>query len=342
MVKPALSMQPTGWFQVAWSSEISIGDVRTMKYFGREMVAWRSAAGRVTVFDAYCEHLGAHLGYGGHVEGESLVCPFHGWEWNQDGRNVCIPYESHPNRGRRIRSYPTVERNESVWIWFDIDGRAPYFDVPDIFADFGDDKSAADYYPAFPAGTLYRAGLELHPQYIMENGVDFAHFKFVHKTPFVPEFTRQDFSGPVSYVDFTVAFDDTPEDEINSGVEAINGGLGVAVTKSWGMVDNRTLSAVTPVDESTSDVRFTVWIGRKPGDERPEMSGFAKTMANFVIEQFQADIDIWSRMRYTEPPALSRKEYEGFKALRAWAAQFYPDGHDASANADRDDTTVNS
>ncbi len=56
-------------------------------------------------------------------------------------------------------------------------------------------------------------------------------------------------------------------DDVTSGVEAINGGLGVAVTKSWGMVDNRTISAITPVDESTCDVRFMVYIGRVPGDD---------------------------------------------------------------------------
>ncbi len=330
MAKPPLSMEPTGWFQIAWSPEIAVGDVHTMKYFGRELVAWRSESGVVSVFDAYCRHLGAHLGYGGHVEGENLECPFHGWQWNREGRNVCIPYESHPNLGRRIRSYPTVERNQAVWIWYDIDSRPPYFDVPDIFADFDDGKSAEDYYSPFPAGTLFRQQLELHPQYIMENGVDFAHFKYVHKTPIVPDFTRQDFSGPVSYVDFTVAFDDTPKEDINSGVEAINGGLGVAVTKSWGMVDNRTMSAVTPVDESTSDIRFTVWIGRKPGDDRPDMNDYATTMANFVIEQFAADIHIWSHQTYTDPPALSRKEYEGFRALRTWAAQFYPAQHSAT------------
>jgi len=55
-----------------------------------------------------------------------------------------------------------------------------------------------------------------------------------------------------------------PKRYIKSGVEAINGGLGVAVTKSWGMVDNRTITAVTPVDDNTSNVRFSVYIGRTP------------------------------------------------------------------------------
>ncbi|MFE3002363.1 Rieske 2Fe-2S domain-containing protein [Nocardia sp. NPDC059246] len=327
MVKPPLSMKPTGWFQVAWSPEIAVGGVHRMTYFGRDLIAWRSAAGTVTVMDAYCEHLGAHLGFGGRVDGERIVCPFHGWEWDREGRNVCIPYESRPNRGRRMRTYPVTERNESIYIWHDIDGRAPYFDVPDVFAGFGDAGSAADYYPAHPQGTLYRERLELHPQYVLENGVDFAHFKFVHKVPFVPKFTRHDFDGPVSYVDFTVTFGDATgmtADDMASGVEAINAGLGVAVTKSWGMIDNRTISAVTPVDDRTCDVRFTVWAGRPPGDDSATAPPWAERVMRAVIDQFLADVHIWSHQRYSDPPALARSEYDGFMALRTWAAQFYP------------------
>jgi 3-ketosteroid 9alpha-monooxygenase subunit A len=45
MAKPPLSMKPTGWFQVAWSAEIGVGEVHRMTYFGREMVAWRGESG---------------------------------------------------------------------------------------------------------------------------------------------------------------------------------------------------------------------------------------------------------------------------------------------------------
>ena len=72
MAKPPLSMKPTGWFQVGWSDEIGVGDVHKMKYFDQEMVAWRAESGGITVMNAYCEHLGAHLGHGGKVVGEVL------------------------------------------------------------------------------------------------------------------------------------------------------------------------------------------------------------------------------------------------------------------------------
>jgi nitrite reductase/ring-hydroxylating ferredoxin subunit len=320
-----LSMTPTGWFQVAWSDEIETGAVHRMTYFGHDMVAWRARSGRLTVMDAYCEHLGAHLGYGGHVEGEVIECPFHGWQWDAEGRNVCIPYEPRPNKGRRMRTYPVVERNESVYIWHDVQGREPYFEVPDIFAGFDDHSSATDYYPRM---TLHQTRVTLHPQYVLENGVDFAHFKFVHKTPIVPLFTRHDFDGPVSYVDFTITFegdDGQIIDDVNSGVEAINGGLGVAVTKSWGMVDNRTISAIIPVDDATCDIRFTVYIGRRPGDDSAQAQERARIFGASIIEQFEADIEIWSHQRYREAPALAPTESDSFTTFRAWASQFYPE-----------------
>ncbi|MCV7279900.1 Rieske (2Fe-2S) protein [Mycolicibacterium flavescens] len=331
MARPPLSMKPTGWFQVAWSTEVKPGEIRRMTYFDREMIAWRTASGEAVVMDAYCEHLGAHLGYGGHVEGEVIQCPFHGWQWNSEGRNVCIPYQDRPNRGRRIRTYPVTERNDSIYIWHDIDGRAPYFEAPDVFSSFGDDSTAADYYPPM---TLHREALEMHPQYVLENGVDFAHFKFVHKTPIVPVFTRHDFGEPWSYVDFTITFEGDENqsiDDVQSGVEAINGGLGIAVTKSWGMIDNRTISAITPVDERTSDVRFMVYIGRTPGRDDERAAAKAEQFGAEVIRQFAQDVHIWAHQRYSDPPALATAEYEGFTALRKWATQFYPDGRGGSA-----------
>lgn len=333
-MKPTLPMNPTGWFQVAWSDEVPVSRVHRMRYFGRDLVAWRGASGRVTVMDAYCEHLGAHLGYGGTVVEDRIRCPFHGWEWNEQGRNTCIPYEDHPNLGRRINTMPVVERNESIYVWHDVDRKPPSFDVPDVFTGFASDtedgqaeRGSEAYYPGCEHNRLLDTGLELHPQYVLENGVDFAHFKYVHQVPIVPKFTRQEFEDPISYVDFTITFDERDAggsiEDIDSGVEAINCGVGMSVTKSWGMVDNRTVLATTPVDDATCDVRFSVWIGRREGDTR-EHSERADKHARGVIEQVEADLVIWSHQKYASPAALSRGEYAGFTALRTWAQQFYP------------------
>ncbi|MBW2224927.1 MAG: Rieske 2Fe-2S domain-containing protein [Deltaproteobacteria bacterium] len=40
---------PNGWFQVAYSDEIKPGDVKSLKYFGDDLVVWRSEDGELSV-----------------------------------------------------------------------------------------------------------------------------------------------------------------------------------------------------------------------------------------------------------------------------------------------------
>ena len=43
---------------------------------------WRGEDGQVRIIDAYCKHLGAHMGHGGKVHGNLLECPFHAWRYD--------------------------------------------------------------------------------------------------------------------------------------------------------------------------------------------------------------------------------------------------------------------
>ncbi|MBM4687865.1 Rieske 2Fe-2S domain-containing protein [Rhodococcus hoagii] len=52
-----------------------MGDVKPLHYFGQDLVAYRTEGGRLVVLNAYCEHLGAHLGHGGSVAGDDIQCP---------------------------------------------------------------------------------------------------------------------------------------------------------------------------------------------------------------------------------------------------------------------------
>ena len=95
-----------------------------------------------------------------------------------------------------------AELNECIYIWHDASGRGPLYEVPDVFALFPDGASASDYYLGYPEGCLMREALPLHPQYVIENGVDYAHFKFVHRAAEVPRFTRQEFDDWRFFADF--------------------------------------------------------------------------------------------------------------------------------------------
>ena len=70
-----------GWFSVARANELSIGGVKRVIAFDRELALYRTESGIPVVQDAFCPHLGAHLGVDGRVVGERIQCPFHGWEF---------------------------------------------------------------------------------------------------------------------------------------------------------------------------------------------------------------------------------------------------------------------
>jgi phenylpropionate dioxygenase-like ring-hydroxylating dioxygenase large terminal subunit len=77
---------PDGWFLISTSAELGAGQVRPLHYFGEDLVLYRDATGTAVLVDAYCPHMGAHLGYGGCVDGDGLRCPFHNWRFDASGR----------------------------------------------------------------------------------------------------------------------------------------------------------------------------------------------------------------------------------------------------------------
>ncbi len=54
-----------GWFRVAYSKDLEVGQVLPLYLLGRDLVLYRDESGGAQVLDAYCRHLGANLGYGG-------------------------------------------------------------------------------------------------------------------------------------------------------------------------------------------------------------------------------------------------------------------------------------
>ncbi|MEP2550746.1 MAG: Rieske (2Fe-2S) protein, partial [Marinomonas sp.] len=83
---------PYGWYPAMLSDDLAVGEVKPLRYFGQDLVIWRGDDGAVRMLDAYCRHLGAHMGYGGKVEGNNLLCPFHSWAYNGEGVVEDIPY----------------------------------------------------------------------------------------------------------------------------------------------------------------------------------------------------------------------------------------------------------
>lgn len=334
MPSMSLSMKPTGWFQIGWSDEIDAGEVSPLRFFGRDLVAYRTDGGRLVVLNAFCEHLGANLAYGGAVHGDDIQCPFHGWRWNPLGRNTCIPYQDKPNRVRRIGTWPTVERDGVMFVWHDADGRQPDHEVPSMFELFTGSGPAEDYHPARAGGTFSESDLPIHPQYVIENGVDFAHFKYVHRADELPEVTRRMFGEHDFRTSLALKFKrknaDGAVEEVQGSVDAAIVGVGLGYSYASGAGRVCSLTAVTPIDDEKSMLWFSGWVSKEDEDEET-LRGRQRS----AIAQVRADLAIWRHQRYTEPPGLATAEAVGFRDIRRWARRFYPEGHRGHAAADQ-------
>jgi len=331
----ALSMKPTGWFQIGWSTDIQVGDVKPLRYFGHDLVAYRTESGRLVVLNAYCEHLGAHMGHGGTVAGDDIRCPFHGWQWSPEGRNTCIPYQKATNRVRRIGTWSTAERDGIIYLWHDAEGRDPQYDVPSIFDLFPSCGTADDYHELGEAGRFQSDELPIHPQYAAENGVDFAHFKYVHRADEIPTVVHREFGDTDFKTELALNFKRRSAD---GSYELVEGrtrasllGLGLGFSHADGVGSICSLTAVTPVDDEHSIVRFSAWASKEDGEDETRV---AKRQRN-AVGQLKADIAIWEHQRYTEPPGLATAEAAGFRDIRQWARRFYPEGHLGSGAAEQ-------
>ena len=164
---------PTGWYRVAFSDEVRAGDLTPITFFGQELILFRLDDGGVHVMEAHCPHLGAHLGMGGCIKDGQAVCPFHGWHFGPDGTNVEIPYRDEVNRKARLRTFETGDWSGLVMVWFDEAGAPPTWDLPEL-PEYRDPR----FLWHTPEGSRWR--IRTHPQEILENAVDIAHFQFVH------------------------------------------------------------------------------------------------------------------------------------------------------------------
>jgi nitrite reductase/ring-hydroxylating ferredoxin subunit len=104
------------WWPLSVSSEITIKPIRVTA-LQQEFVLYRLPDGTAQVLSDLCVHRGGALS-DGWIEGECIVCPYHGWNFTRDGACVKIPANL-PNvpvpRKARVDSYPTVEQNGWVW-----------------------------------------------------------------------------------------------------------------------------------------------------------------------------------------------------------------------------------
>jgi nitrite reductase/ring-hydroxylating ferredoxin subunit len=290
---------------VAYSDELPRGGVQPLHYFGQDLVLYRTGSGRAQAADAFCPHLGAHLGHGGRVDGEELVCPFHAWRFDCDGRCSAVPYAKRIPPQARLRTWPTVEGSGMIFVWHHARGEAPSFEAPSV-PEWGR--------PEWEPWQRFRWKVRSASQEIIEGAVDNAHFPYVHKNAGMPGMEFE-FDGPFLR---TRASLHLPEGPTRMAVQFY--GVGAGVGRKAGLGDVTFIGTETPIDDEHVDFRFSLMKKRgDPGDP-------AGAMAQFYIDEIARgvgeDIPIWESKSYQAKPLLCDGDGP-IAQYRRWASQFY-------------------
>ena len=103
------------WYVAATSDEL--GDAPLgRRLLARDIVLWRSQDGRALAFEDRCAHRGFPLS-DGHIDGDRLVCGYHGCAYVADGRCVHVPTQADVPAGMSVQTFPILEEPPFIWIW---------------------------------------------------------------------------------------------------------------------------------------------------------------------------------------------------------------------------------
>lgn len=312
---------PRGWFLVAWSDELAPGQVKPARYFGRDLVLYRTQSGVAGVADAHCPHLGAHLGHGGKIVGERLHCPFHKWGYDGDtGRCSSIPFTDKVHARAKIRVWPVHEEAGMVLAWHHEAGEEPQWAFPTY------EKLEPG---AWTPWSQDEWRIRSHVYDLTENDVDCAHMPAVHDfTQTIPE-TEAEVDGPLMHVKMvtevtlkTFGF----KGSILAPAYTTKVGLGFLLVKQTIeqgplTIDFRTIGSFTPIDEEHVHIRV------RHTARKLRIPFLANMILRNYHDTFRATVDqdvpIWENKRYVDQPLLFVNDGPILR-YRQWLRQFYP------------------
>jgi vanillate O-demethylase monooxygenase subunit len=183
------------WYVAAYGSEIT-HDLFARTVLGEPIAFYRTESGAVTALADRCVHRRYPLSRG-HLDGDRLVCGYHGFTYEPTGGCVFVPGQHRVPRTARVPAYPVVEQDSFVWVWIGDPAKADPTTVPR--APWLADPGYATVSGMEPLAARY--------ELLVDNLLDLSHETYLHGgyigTPEVastPIMTEVDSERDVIYV----------------------------------------------------------------------------------------------------------------------------------------------
>jgi phenylpropionate dioxygenase-like ring-hydroxylating dioxygenase large terminal subunit len=164
------------WYVAVPGKKLAPGAMTHLVMLGEPVLVGRGKDGKVFALRNICPHRGVQLHHGT-FDGETITCSYHAWRYDRSGACVGIPSMTDAQKidmtKIRCGSYPCVESQGIVWVWFARAGEPP-----------SGDRAAPPQVPLFAAARKPDVTVDLvfpcsidHTTYGL---MDPAHVAYVH------------------------------------------------------------------------------------------------------------------------------------------------------------------
>jgi phenylpropionate dioxygenase-like ring-hydroxylating dioxygenase large terminal subunit len=168
----AAGLDPDYWYAVEYDRAVAPGKVVEIRFWKTSIALYRGKDGTLRALENRCAHRQLKLS-SGEVDGCNLVCSYHGWEYNEEGKVAKIPHElfGRPMPSFRIRSYPVRVRYGLIWIFPGNPALAGERAIPEI-----PELEGQNPWACVPIAFHWQA----HHSMIIDNVSDFTH-AYLHR-----------------------------------------------------------------------------------------------------------------------------------------------------------------
>jgi nitrite reductase/ring-hydroxylating ferredoxin subunit len=276
-----------GWYQVAFDDELT-GPLTPLDFGDRRLMAVKRD-GNVRVFDAVCPHRGAHLAYGGKLDGDTVQCPFHGYH---------IGLGSGANGPFCVREYPCLACGGMVFI------RLSSRQRPDLAEALRELEGGHTFIPGL------KMQAETRIEVVIENGFDSAHFKAVHGLLKDPGLEVR--PGPLGELLAEGTFEIPRWDPKARALAPVpsrshyqgrlfSPGVFVAHLRGEAPFNYTVITTALPRGNGNAcDIRLTLALPRAEG-ARPTDDGFARFLIDLSRDGLEKDRAIWNHLSLDSP-----------------------------------------
>lgn len=162
------SFPMNAWYAAAWDVELK-QELLARTICNKALVLYRKQNGDPVALEDACWHRLLPLSKGS-LRGDTVVCGYHGLEYNSAGRCSYMPSQETINPSACVRSYPVIQKYRFVWVWMGDPALADPNKIPDMH--WANDPEWAGDGQMIPVKCNYRL--------VVDNLMDLTHETFVH------------------------------------------------------------------------------------------------------------------------------------------------------------------